>query len=93
MSDLYPGMRVVCVDDKPSTNRDFPIRVVAGQVYTVAAVVCDGLGVHVEECPHENPYGYWKSHFLPLEYKAISIFRKIAQDVTDGKYVEIKEDA
>lgn len=106
MSDFFVGQKVVCVDDKPAPRfyslagtGAFSIK--HGKIYTVSFI---GTGdnknigtfpaLGLAEAPMSTAGTICKWHqrrFKPLETKAIEIFRKIAQDVTDGKVVEIAD--
>jgi len=70
-----------------------------GPVYTIRDIKTydNCIGIRLKEIintPRQyrrgfNECSFVTKHFRPLDSKAISIFRKIAQDVTEGRKVEI----
>lgn len=104
MTDFFVGQKIVCIDADLHLEWLVPARaytmnmngLTRGIVYTVRAV-CDHLDgsknciklAEIIRHPMDQPYS--SARFRPVEYKAISVFRKIAQDVTDGKVLEIAD--
>lgn len=100
MTDFFVGQKVVCIDDtklrEPYLSK--------GAIYTIREI-CESVepvkwpGLYFRFNEIHTPivndvYGrrelsWSEKRFKPVEYKAASIFRKIAQDVTDGKVLEI----
>lgn len=105
MTDFHVGQKVICIDDyihpewrQPGFRYSGSLDgIKRGQIYTVRAIcprtdAPDIIGlklVGIIRPLSDNPY--YSARFRPLETKAISIFRKIAQDVTDGKVVELTD--
>lgn len=95
MSKFFIGQKVVCVDDVKVQG------VKAGNLYTITEIVkgegvyhgnwIQSVGLRFAEAKNPSLQGpeYHSGRFEPLTSKAISIFRKIAQDVTEGRKVEI----
>lgn len=98
--DFFVGQKVVCVNDViPPTwvGVDPQWFIKKGEIYTIRWV-----GMHnssffgnsvslrlagIVRTDGDVPFNGCR--FKPVEYKAMSVFRKIVQDVTDGKTVEI----
>lgn len=104
--DFFVGQKVVCVDDAPAPRffdangcRSFHIK--KDDIYTISWIG-DGWNSDIGNFPSVSLVGAemqsggilqkWHSRrFKPVEYKAMSVFRKIAQDVSDGKVLEIAD--
>lgn len=92
MSEFYVGQKVVCVDATGLPAYCHPLK--QGSVYTIREIVpgitSGTIGIRLKEIilrihPIFNcEEGYRSRRFRPVEYKAMSIFRKIARDVTEG---------
>lgn len=104
MTDFFVGQKVVCVDADIHTEWLVPTRtytmtmngLARGVVYTVREICDHNDGskncINVAEIIRpqaDQPYSSLR--FRPVEYRAMSVFRKIAQDVTDNKSVEIAD--
>lgn len=93
MSGFYVGQKVVCVNARRAPE------LTKGAVYSIAHVhFKDWTGAHgvtLAEIPFPDDRngwhlpGYSERRFRPLEYKAMSIFRKIAANPK----TKIREDA
>lgn len=107
MTDFFVGQKVVCLVDSNGNSFNIGGTVKRDAVYTVRWVgmfkfaqgerpgikineVIRVWGVVGRKVWDDCPWG--AEFFRPLDSKAIEVFRKIAQDVTDGKKVKIDAD-
>jgi len=103
MSEFFVGQKVVCVnagDVDGRGGRWLPgEELVEGKTYTILCIR-EVLGwpafdlIELKRHPYATEYfgidvAYAAVRFRPIQSKAISIFRKIARDVTEGKKMEI----
>lgn len=104
MSEFHVGQKIVCVEAPVHNGYDtwgweiFPIK---GRVYTIRQILPEDdegdIGILLVEIVNRNAdydsaFGeleFCQDYFRPLASKAISIFRKIAADVSEGKKVKI----
>lgn len=101
--EFYVGQKVVCVNDVEGEFRIPGVKyhrgldgLTKGTVYTIRDICTHPDGrkdfIKVKEIVRkvlDCPYSH--NRFKPLESKAISIFRKIAEDVSNGKVIQMKE--
>lgn len=76
------GQKVVCVDASPDPFGR-ALQVKKGQVYTVSAVLCGGIGITLVEISCTDAHGWWASRFRPVvERKTdISVFQAMLKQV------------
>lgn len=95
MSEFFVGQKVVCVDDR--IGHDVRGELVKGELYTISELLLahdftldleNQTMARVAERPAHFYYGLWR--LRPLDSKAISIFRQIAKDVTEGRKVTVR---
>lgn len=100
MSEFYVGQKVVCIAGTPSEPEyELGDTLKTGSVYTIRWLGIYGFREGVVEtvklCGLSRNRGLlidlpWTARiFRPLDSKAISIFRQIALDVSEGKKVRV----
>jgi hypothetical protein len=103
MSDWFVGQKIVCVDDTQSEYA--PHHLSKGTVYTIAGTLpgddwfadpkVSGAALFLVETGRSGilgtPFPFGSHRFRPIQTDTIKVFRKIAEDVTNGKVLEIAD--
>lgn len=101
MSEFFVGQKVVCVDADNLHCKNGEMHPDKDVIYTIREILQrpndEGCYlVEIVNAPRSytdtfSEKGWYTWRFRPLDSKAISIFRQIAQDVTAGKIKEFTE--
>lgn len=107
MSEFYVGQKVACINATPPLGARPNIALIEGQIYIIRwigaydwllqtlGVWQAGVGVMLEGVNritrNATDIPFSAGRFRPLESQAISIFRKIALDVTEGRKIDLSD--